>query len=578
MNTAFLEEAQKTPSTKLPSKIIDNFSQKGYDEIKDARLHLDNTSTRATNSIAYTYGNDIFVQNSYANNEDVLSHEAGHVIQQMRVGVSPSSSSNIINTDEALENQANDIAFGDLELNSGAASGKAVQRLMSLDEFKSKTSRFMAKRNEIKTIDRQLEAYNNLIDGIENLAQNIIDNPMPFFSSILAGITGLYEACKAYKGKRNISELQAQVSQEKAAAERVIEIIQYSNNMVSEKAYKSNSQKSAAEQTKVIRSRFFTANCIEQVFNKYSNVDFCKKLTSAFSVYSMNNQVANSIDIESHTNFYLDLFRNTLNDDNAPDALKNVLAETLEFAPNVGIAENSYNKQANKYKEGRGKPKYDINFANSSENSIISSGSYLHELTHINVGESYGNTSMFLGLSNNEDYNKVFTERVAAVKNLISIINTEKKLAEEGKSDFTTTHLNSDLLSKLSYGMNGQGDKTPETDKLITTYIPRMKNISSENNKEGISEDTAKDLTSKLTQILVDFNSSNKQDDTYAINTTILVEYDAVINQMLMWCYGWGIPKNNPVVIALSQMVQKEVDRRKAARQKRGINLKNLNK
>lgn len=586
MNTAFLEEAQKTPSTKLPSKIIDNFSQKGYDEIKDARLHLDNTSTRATNSIAYTYGNDIFVQNSYANNEDVLSHEAGHVIQQMRVGVSPSSSSNIINADEALENQANDIAFGDLELNSGAASGKAVQRLMSLDEFKSKTSRFMAKRNEIKTIDRQLEAYNNLIDGIENLAQNIIDNPMPFFSSILAGITSLYEACKAYKGKRNISELQAQVSQEKAAAERVIEIIQYSNNMVSEKAYKSNSQKSAAEQTKVIRSRFFTANCIEQVFNKYSNVDFCKKLTSAFSVYSMNNQVANSIDIESHTNFYLDLFRNTLNDDNAPDALKNVLAETLEFAPNVDIIEAG--KFANKYKpETKGHKQYDINFSTSSENSIISSGSYLHELTHVNVGESYGNTSLFLGLSADDDYNSVFNERVEAIRNLISIIQKEITLTESSeRTDFTTQHLNSDLLSKISYGVSGDNDAKIEenvVDKLSSVYISGAKRRFYDNTaeKEGISQETADDLTSKLSNILTDFKKSKQQNnvkDLFAINSTIFVEYDAVINQMLMWCYGWGIPKNNPVVIALSQMVQKEVDRRKAARQKRGINLKNLNK
>jgi len=586
MNTTFLEAAKKTPSKKLPDKIVNDFSQRGYNEIKDTKLHVDNVSTRAADSIAYTYGNDIFVQNTYANNEDVLSHEAGHVIQQMRVGVSPSTASSIVNNDTALENQANDIAFGDLELTSGGGSAKAVQRLMSIDEFKSKTSRFMGKRNEIKTIDLQLEAYNNLVDNInESLARVAIDNPFPFFNAMLTGITALYHTCMNYGGKRNISELKAQVDEEKKAVEEVMKIIQYSNNMVTEKAYKENSQKSAAEQTKVIRSRFFTTHCVEKVFNKYPNIEFCKKLKNVFTTYSTDNAVANSIEIGAHTNFYLDLFRNTLNDDNAPDALKNVLSETLSFAPNVDVIE--VGKFANKYKPGtEGHKQYDINFSTSSEDSIISSGSYLHELTHVNVGASYGNTSLFLGLGVNDDYNAVFNERVEAVRNLISTIQSEITLTESGeRTDFTKGHLESDLLSKISYGVSGNNSATDESssfDKLIGQYIPSTEKrfYDEKAPKEGISKETAEDLTSKLSEILAEFKKSNQQKnikDFFVINSTIFVEYDAVINQMLMWCYGWGIPKDNPVVVALSQMVQREVDRRNAARQARNVDLGNLN-
>ena len=586
MNTTFLEAAKKTPSKKLPDKIISDFSQRGYNEIKDTKLHVDNASTRATDSIAYTYGNDIFVQNTYANNEDVLSHEAGHVIQQMRVGVSPSTASSIINNDAALENQANDIAFGDLELTSGGSSAKAVQRLMSLDEFKSKTSRFMGKRNEIKTIDLQLETYNNFVDGIKPLSYDIAKNPYFVFFRMKNMIEALNNACINYKGKRNITELKNQVQKEKDAINFVINIADQSQKLVPEKIYRTETPEETQKhpgisQAQLIRARFFATQFREKAFNRYPDIEFYKELNNGFNSYLIDNNISNLVNIEGYTNSYQSLFRSAVDDPDAPDALKNVLNEALEFAPNIPVSVQG-GKFANKYKQGtENKPQYDMSLTISGEDTVISSGSYLHELTHINVGESYGNTSLFLGLCTDDDYKELFKERVDSIRKLTKAAQDELVLAEKGQSPFTVNHLKNDLLWKLSYaaGDTLHDDFKRDFNKLYTKYIDDAvkRNNNPNSVKEGISEETGNTIKLKIRDAMESETGIKEADDLFGVNSNVFVEYDAVINQLLLWCYGWGIPKDNNVVKVLCELVEKEYQRRTAARNKRGVNLNNIN-
>ncbi len=593
MDTTFLKEAKNTPSRKLPDSVRSNFIDRGYHEVNEARVHLDDVNTRAMNSIAFTYGNDIFVQNNYANNENVLSHEMGHVVQQMRVGVSPDSASTLINSSSSMENQANEIAFGDLEVSSGGSAGKSVQRLMSLGEFQKRTKTFFGKRNKIKNIEAELEYYNNFVNNLPTDARHLIRNPEALVNTLKSMLENLYSECNNYQlegGKRDITALRIQIVEEENILNQILQVHETSKRLISKETYKEETtyerlreaqrkDRKNLSQGALIRARYFATHCRDDIFYKYKNIKFCEKLDGAFEDYLMNADIATLIEDEAYTNSYQEMFQNVIADENAPQGLRDVLSETMEFAGNVPVGGGM--KSARKYKDGT----YAITFGAANEDSTISAGSYLHELTHVNVGESYGNTAMFLGLCEDDDYGDLFQERTEGVRNLAKKISEELQFVKEGRSPFTEKQLISCLVDKLKYGAY-------KDNKVYSTYINRYKKFQAPDHElEGISEEKADSLEGKFKDAMgsqeginfgeegIKFKFGEEEKDTFlGVASNVFVEYDAVINQMLMWCYGWGIPKDNPVVVALDALVRREIGRRAAARAQRGIDLRNINR
>lgn len=594
MDTTFLKEAKNTPSRKLPDSVKNNFTDRGYHEANDARVHLDDVNTRAMNSIAFTYGNDIFVQNNYANNENVLSHEMGHVVQQMRVGVSPDSASTLINSSSSMENQANEIAFGDLDISSGGSAGKSVQRLMSLEEFQASTKTIFGKRDKMPEIESALAEYNAYVDKMPSYAKELIQHPEVVVNTLKSMLEKLYNKCNEYKSTR-IIPLRIQIAEEEVIFNQILQIHQKSQEIFGQREYKTETldetqvkNRNGMSQGEVIQKRYFVTDCKHKVLDKYPNIEFCKKLKPVFDAYFTNNRgLIDSVDVEAYTNAYQNFFSYAIHDENAPEALKTVLEETMEFAPRVSVSVQGL-RFANKYRKGSTREQqgqqYDLSFMMGTDDNAETISSYLHELTHINVGESYGNTSVFLGLCENDDYGALFQERVGSLKKLTAVIKKEIALAKKNKSPFTVEQLNDKILWKLSYGAGDEISKPTDNNKVYTTYIDGAvkRNNAGPDAKEGISMEKGKEIKEKIKGAMGNESGIEKgtkeATDYFGINSNVFVEYDAVINQLLMWCYSWGIPKSNPVVVVINELVQREYDRRKEARAKRGVDLKNINK
>ncbi|MEO0490819.1 MAG: DUF4157 domain-containing protein [Cyanobacteria bacterium J06659_2] len=103
-----VELTPKGSGRPLPKQVSDNFVQSGYPEVKNARVHVDDTATQSIQAKAYTQKTDIVVQSRGANDPKLLAHEATHVVQQSQMALKPDVNGTPINANLALEQNADD--------------------------------------------------------------------------------------------------------------------------------------------------------------------------------------------------------------------------------------------------------------------------------------------------------------------------------------------------------------------------------------------------------------------------------------------------------------------------------------
>lgn len=134
-------------------------------------------------------------------------------------------------------------------------------------------------------------------------------------------------------------------------------------------------------------------------------------------------------------------------------------------------------------------------------------------------------------------------ERALQLKRLIA--------AEEANphSSFSKSQLR-ELRDKLEYGA---------CLPLLGNDARAQSEIPINKPEAGISVEAA-DFYNGIEDYLI--KSQNSED---SIHGSIFMEYDATINQMLLWCYNWGIRPENPLYSGLAEAAQREVDRRNDA-------------
>ncbi len=186
-------------------------------------------------------------------------------------------------------------------------------------------------------------------------------------------------------------------------------------------------------------------------------------------------------------------------------------------------------------------------------------GGFLHELTHAAVQRTFHNTPLHLGfraiplISDNRaqiqrQFEQVLEYRSQTARHLNQLIHDESANAQ---SPFTKWQLH-ELTKKLDYGA---------CQAKHANYIESLRQFNESHAEASLSREDGQ-LLLDIIESLVNPPQQQPQQDNFKIDGTIFMEYDTTINQMLLWCYDWEIPRDNPVYRGLADAAQVEVDRR----------------
>lgn len=265
---------------------------------------------------------------------------------------------------------------------------------------------------------------------------------------------------------------------------------------------------------------------------------------------------------------------------NVPAELQNVLRQVMDLTHNIPIDHNM-RKSAVLMKRDHGyiRPVNDFETAQPLESELpgeiyadlvigldrgkesidMAQSGLLHEMTHAAVQRTFHNTPMHLGFgipggeapgdATRRAFTNVLTERTQWARQLKRLIAAEEA---DPNSPFSKKQLR-DLKNKFEYGVS---------QPLLGTYATAQSEIAADKPGAGISAEAAA-FYNEIENFLLE-SQDQGQEPEVSIHGSIFMEYDATINQMLLWCYNWGIRSNNPLYRGLAEAAQHEVDRRDA--------------
>lgn len=149
-------------------------------------------------------------------------------------------------------------------------------------------------------------------------------------------------------------------------------------------------------------------------------------------------------------------------------------------------------------------------------------GALAHELTHVDAGEAYQNTDILLLFDqnlNDPEISQLVTQRRRTLDNLMNLLNAHQGLSEDQRSLFA---------SKLDYAGR----------KRLNVYAD---NFLRSNRIDPATH-------ARLVQI----------EHLTAPNSAVLVEYDTVINQLLIYLHRWGVPQTSPLYAEVLRVAEEQ--------------------
>lgn len=219
--------------------------------------------------------------------------------------------------------------------------------------------------------------------------------------------------------------------------------------------------------------------------------------------------------------------REIVDDPTAPKIVKEIVAENLQHVDKIHFravedeASNASGPGAREAKkdEGTGGKKYVVNHQLIQTGGAAErTGSLVHELSHVATGEAFGHAPLFVifkkGKQDTEDGRKeiiaLAISRKANADQLEALVNDSDALSDTQKGL---------VLDKIGYG------KQAKLGKYLTTFKEMLGGAQSPS-YIGLSQ-------------LANHPQIKEFDST-------LVEYDSVINQIVLYFHEWNVPADEP--------------------------------
>ena len=395
-----------------------------------------------------------------------------------------------------------------------------LQRLPSLADFQEQTDTG-GERVKITAVDDRLSTYHSLkYDPVDQK---------------LEAIGRLREACELYlnygdkqaKRKTGVRALMQTISKEVPLLEKLGEIQKLGKVVAAVRPY-IELQDRVLKELPYGSSGFFSTHLSEAI---------------SFVVNDLRKDHSDELDEIAGED--LTRLESLLDDEKLPSVTRKVLNELLALKDDIYLKDfhksGSHITGAIDEEKADGKKYVSEQKAFSDEGlgTPARLGSLTHELTHISVGESYDNTIGFLVFNKDltvEAIVKLGQKRVAQVKRLLELLRKSRSLTEKQKTL---------IKGKLDYAMESK----------LGTYASSF-SLGVTQNKGTKYEEGYRKAAEKFTQVK----------NAFPMGNSVLIEYDSVVNQTLVYLHTWGVPETSNFYKEIKKVAQEAYEDRAKAR------------
>ncbi|MFJ5030231.1 DUF4157 domain-containing protein [Streptomyces sp. NPDC088560] len=546
--SASVHEVLRSPGRPLGDAVRADMESALGADFSDVRVHTDRAAHESATSVAaqaYTSGSHIVFQRgrydtASDSGREVLAHELTHVVQQRRgpvAGTDTGGGLAISDPSDRFEREAERVA-ADVMAGTPAAPASAphagaalpVARLISVVEFRRRTAvGLLEKRgSSIVRVEDALAAYHQL--------------PVNSYMARRRQLDALRGAAEEYrdqsKSGRHQQAVDALVAESHAESNRirlpaVIEEILRQVAAHAEIYQQLDDVDREADQLAKARGLLAAQETILhqiQVTNAPVDSDLSAANTN---LANWLNGVVNGLSEDDRRRLVEDdlrLLGQIRSDAAAPQITRDVLGDLLAHS---GIVKFTTGMPGTSLSPDGTAEKYTMKHALSqSAGATERLGSLAHELTHVDAGETYGNSEILLllrqGLSDDEIRN-LARDRTAQIDSLKTLLNQSQALTAEQKDLFA---------AKLQYAV--------EPMKGVGRYATLFKS-------SGKIDDATHERLMHIERLT-------------APNSSVVVEYDTVVTQLLVYLHRWGVDQREPLYAAVTELATRLRADRSAAK------------
>jgi hypothetical protein len=516
-----VENVLSTPGRPLDEPVRTDMETRLGADFSDVRVHTDGAaheSAESVNAEAYTSGTHIvFQRGRYDTASDTgretLAHELSHVVQQRSGPVAGTDTGDglaVSDPADRFEREAERVAA---QAVAGEATdpvtatgswphhGMPVARMISVADFRRRTDKVLewGRGDKISQVDNALAAYHAV--------------PQDDYQGRLTQLGHVEQECRNYltnstndRRKAEVTALLGEVTAHQAIYGALVSAGQQTDN------------------TGIFRDLIRAQDAILAQLAQVPGADANHELSHFNAqVYDQMGQLRRQLqqtDLQALMHDDLQTLVTMSANPDVPQVTRTILTELLA---NQGIVEFQPASARGPGTRRTGPHQYALSNAPHHVGGTTERvGALAHELTHVDAGEAYQNTDILLlfrqGLSDTE-IAQLVTRRRATLDNLVSLLDAHQGMSWAQRELFA---------SKLNYAgaksLGGYADSFLIANKIDQATHTRLKGIEN--------------LT--------------------APNSAVLVEYDTVINQLLVYLHQWGVPQASPLYVEVLRVARQQ--------------------
>lgn len=525
--------AGSSHAARLPDSLRTSVERLSGFDMSDVHVHYRSSEPARVQALAYAQGSAIHLG---PGQERHLPHEAWHVVQQKQGRVRATSQFFSasrpevvgvgLNDDVSLEREADRMgamaARGELaspstpgvlqSVAAPAAVQQPVQCVKSLEAFKADTYLPMASRDKITAIDMLLEQYHTIGPA---LPHNVIQKDTLLFELQFACMKYL-QADKPGRSE-GVNNLLDDIRKDMSVIDPLAEFARLRDPV---KKFELMNRSQEAHLL-LEREGYLASN------HGYSIATF-DKFYAVLIDDERGGLGTNPSKIQEVIEGEVEKLEAIRDANNTPELIRNIISEVLSNVSDVNFRSGLPGVRKARADDQIPESYILTHSLRAPGGEAERLGSLLHELTHVSIGETFDNTALLLAFvkgATDDEILELSKKRTTQLMELERLIDT--KIFTESQVSL--------LKNKVKYPID-------EIQGNAKRYI---------GSHQGEIEPTVYTRLVSLAE--------------RGMNNSV-VEYDTVINQMLLYMYLWKIDPETPFYKMVATLAQEAYDRRLSAR------------
>ncbi|GLZ42784.1 DUF4157 domain-containing protein [Actinokineospora sp. NBRC 105648] len=529
---SLVHQVLRTPGRPLDEPVRADMEARLGADFSDVRVHTDRTAHESAASVdaeAFTSREHIvFRQGNFdtssAAGKRMLAHELTHVVQQRSgpvAGTDTGGGLSVSDPSDRFEREAEHVAeqamHGPVDAHAVGGAPDVIARMMTVGAFKQRTKGFR-RGNKIEAVEAALVAYHAL--------------PLANYVGRRAQLEVVRQAADGYLQNSDTKKHQAAVddlvneSHDETNAIRLNAVIQETRQRAAahQDIYQAViAADGAADDTNKVRLLMRAQDLIvhqSDLNNTGGEGDLAFLNTKIGEWMTL---VASTMDAPTLRLVIADdlaTLTRLSTDQSVPAVTRRILVDVLAHQD---ITEYQTGQPGTRLSNPGADKKYTLrNPVNQPHGSTERLGSLAHEMTHVDAGETYDNTEILLLLRPGlpDDAIKALTDRRRdSITHLRTLLAAHQGFSGNQEQLFS---------GKLDYTMRGK----------LEGYAMSFRNA-------GKIDEATFDHLLHLAELTKP-------------NSGLLVEYDTVLNQLLVYLHQWGVDPRSPLYVEVLRLADQQ--------------------